>query len=211
MSKRYTKQGPGRWKTIERTEPGRNLGVAVAAQAAAAEDPVAVAAQAAAAEDLEDERTLDGSDHGNVTVRSGGTNLFGATSDAGTEGGGSDFESDDDMQHSEQVVRQKDPVYHSSLPDEKVKAWKESKAINGEHVGNIGFLFGNWGRLPKNRRPRTSFDSTEKTARANHGLGRGAKACRQVPASATSCSRRKRSCGCARPTSRVRVFGLSRP
>ena len=59
MSERYTKQGPGGWQTIERTELGRNLGVAVAAQEAAAEDPVAVAAQAAAAEDLEAERTVD--------------------------------------------------------------------------------------------------------------------------------------------------------
>ena len=98
-------------------------------------------------------------------MRSGGTNLFGATSDAGTEGGGSDFESDDDMQHSKQVVRQTDPVHHSSLPDEKVKAWKESKAINGEHVGNIGFLFGNWGRLPKfmEDRERVMIDSPRKS------------------------------------------------
>ena len=35
------------------------------------------------------------------------------------------------------------------MPLEKLQAWKESKAITGDHVGNIGFLFGNWGGLPQ--------------------------------------------------------------
>ena len=108
-SHRYEPVGPGRWKAIPRAELGKNLDVAVAAQAAAAEDPEA-------------ERTVDGSDHGHVSVRSGGTNQLGARSDAGSEGGGSDWETDDDIAHSEFAVRQKDPVYHSSLPYEKIKA-----------------------------------------------------------------------------------------
>ena len=140
--------GPGRWKEIPRAELDKNLGVAVAAQAAATED-------------LEAERTVDGSDHGAVSVRSGGTNQLGARRDAGSEGGHSAEEEDDVSAHSEVVVRQKDLVYHSSLPHEQTQAWKELITIKGDHVGNIGFLFGNWGRLPaKKRRPRASFDAT---------------------------------------------------
>ena len=143
MSNRYVSLGPGRWQAIQRAEPGKNLGVAVAAQSAAAEDLEAErTVDATTTGDLEAERAVGGSDHGTVSVRSGGTNTLGARSDAGSEGGGSDWETDDEIAHSEFVVRQKDPVYHSSLPDEKIKAWKESKAIKGEHVGNIGFLFG---------------------------------------------------------------------
>ena len=94
MSHRYVSLGPGRWQETQRAELGRNLGVAVAAQEAAAEDPVAVAAQAAAAEDLGAERTDDASDHGVGSVRSVVTTQFGDRSEAGTVGGQSAEEDD---------------------------------------------------------------------------------------------------------------------
>ena len=81
-------------------------------------------------------------------MRSGGTNQCGAGSDAGSEGGQSVEEENDVVAQSEFVVRLKDPVYHSSLPHEKLQAWKESTAIKGDHVGRIGFLFGKWGKFP---------------------------------------------------------------
>ena len=74
---------------------------------------------------------------------------MGERSERGTVAGDS-ADDDDATATSDLVVRQKDPVYRTSLPPEKLKAWRESKAIVGDNVGNIGFLFGNWGQLPNN-------------------------------------------------------------
>ena len=37
------------------------------------------------------------------------------------------------------VMRQQDPVSRTFMPPEKLRAWRESKAITGDNVGNIGF------------------------------------------------------------------------
>ena len=140
MSNRYVRSQGGGWNSILRAENVKNLGAAVAAEGAAAEDPGL-------------SRADDASDGGACSVRSGATTQLGERSEAGTVGGDS-AEEDDAVAKSKLVVWLQDPVYQTFLPPEKLKAWSESKAIMGDHVGNIGFLFGIWGKLPANELER---------------------------------------------------------
>ena len=174
------------------------------------------APQGAAAEDPGLSRAGDASESGAGSMKSGGFAQLSERSEAGTVAGDS-ADDDDAVATSDLVVRQKDPVYRMSMPPAKLKAWRESKAMTGDNVGNIGVLFGNWGGMPRNAlRTRASPDAHQETARANRVLGRGGEACRQDIESATRCSSsskqfiRIRSCGCARRTSRIRVVGPSR-
>ena len=49
------------------------------------------------------------------------------------------------------MERQTSPVYHTELSADRLQYWRESASIRGELTGNIGFLFGNWGKMPSNR------------------------------------------------------------
>ena len=63
-------------------------------------------------------------------------------SHAGTAAGGSEAD-DDAAAESRREQRQTSPVYKSALDPDTGKAWRESKAIMGDYIGNMGFLFGN--------------------------------------------------------------------
>ena len=49
------------------------------------------------------------------------------------------------------MERQTSPVYHTELSADRLQYWRESASIRGEFTGNIGFLFGSWGRMPSHR------------------------------------------------------------
>jgi hypothetical protein len=44
--------------------------------------------------------------------------------------------------------RQTSPILRTQLTQERLEYWQQSQRILGEHQGNIGFMFGNWGTLP---------------------------------------------------------------
>ena len=44
--------------------------------------------------------------------------------------------------------RQTSPILRTQLTQERLEYWQQSRRIQGEHQGNIGFMFGNWGILP---------------------------------------------------------------
>ena len=52
------------------------------------------------------------------------------------------------------VERETSPVYKTELTEERLAFWKNANSIRGEFVGNLGFLFGNWGKVPSNARVR---------------------------------------------------------
>jgi hypothetical protein len=61
---------------------------------------------------------------------------------------------DDAVAASGRVQRQTCPVYKTALTEQRLKRWMKSRAIQGELVGNIGCIFGNWGSLPENSSER---------------------------------------------------------
>ena len=52
------------------------------------------------------------------------------------------------------VQRATSPIYRTQLRPERLQFWRESHSQVGEFTGNIGVMFGNWGRVPSNRQKR---------------------------------------------------------
>ena len=50
--------------------------------------------------------------------------------------------------HAQRVERHTSPIYRTHLTHERFEYWQQSQRIQGERQGNIGFMFGNWGRMP---------------------------------------------------------------
>ena len=48
------------------------------------------------------------------------------------------------------VERETALVHTSELSVERLEFWRNANSIRGEFVGNLGFLFGNWGNVPAN-------------------------------------------------------------
>ena len=69
------------------------------------------------------------------------------------------------------IQRPTAPVFDSCLREERRKLWEAGNT--SETVGNIGWLFGNWGKLPRDSKKRTgSRECVEKKSRHGHWSGR---------------------------------------
>ena len=56
---------------------------------------------------------------------------------------------DDVVTASTRVQRQTCPVYKTALTEQRLKRWMAPEAIQGEFLGDIGCMFGNWDSMPE--------------------------------------------------------------
>ena len=56
--------------------------------------------------------------------------------------------------HHTRVQRLTRPVYMTRLRRHRLLFWEQSHKRVGQHIGNIGIMFGNWGRMPDDAEKR---------------------------------------------------------